>query len=331
MIKYSIIIPTRNRCNLLERCLTKISELEKPEYDYEVLVIDNGSTDNTGQTCLSFEGKINNLNYFYEEEPGLHIGRHSGARNSRGEVLCYIDDDSFADKYWLLGIEKAFKKPETILATGPILPEFEVDPPKWLKYSWNVNKNEKSLGTLTLLDFGGQEKKISPLYVWGANFIIRKKIFYQFGGTHPDCMPEESPEYIGDGETGLAKKLIEKNKQALYSPEIKIYHYVPQNRMTEGYFLTVYFMQGISDSFTDYRIEYGLYKKQKKQNKYLKLSNYFNFLKKIMLLILDNDYKKYKKILTKAKKSYNEGKLFHKQKVKTNPGLLEYVLKENYL
>jgi len=335
-MKYSIIIPAYNRSCLLERCLKHLSGLNKPDFDYEVLVADNGPTDKNKRVYESFIGKIPNLSYFYEKESGLLVGRHSGARKAQGEILCYLDEDSFVDKNWLIAIEKAFKNPEIKIATGLVLPEYEVKPPEWLKYAWIKNKHGKYLGSLSLLDFGQKEKIVSPLFVFGCNFIIRKQVFFDFKGTHPCSMPEGLFEYIGDGETGLAKKLVLKGIQALYSPEIKINHFVADSRMTEDYFVKRFFHEGICNSFTEYRQKYGLYGKER--NKYLVLANYFRFFEKLsrhfaekLLFSHDDNYKKCQKILSEAKKSYNKGKLFHKEKVENNPELLKYVLKENYL
>jgi glucosyl-dolichyl phosphate glucuronosyltransferase len=333
MIKYSIIIPTYKRKDLLIRCLNSIMGLHSPKFSHEVLIIDNFGDIN----CVfeSFKDKIPNLRYVFEKNPGLHNARHSGAKNSCGEILCFIDDDSFVDKKWLIEIEKAFLKQEVVLATGKILPEFETHPPEWLKYAWTKMSSGKFLGTLSLADFGEKQKKIAPVFAFGCNFIIRKQTFFDYNGTHPDCMPAQMVQYMGDGETGLAKKLAEKQIKAFYFPEIKVYHYVPESRMTEEYFKNVYFMQGISDSYTQYRTKHGLYKQK---SKYLVLSNYFKFFQKFLNSLLNDfifffkeDYQKFKKIHANSQKSYNEGRKFHRREVENNPELLKYVLKDNYL
>ena len=103
MIKYSIIIPTLNQAANLKKCLYHLSELNFDQNFFEVLVIDNGSTDNTMFVSLLFRNKIRNLNYHFCQDPGLMAARHMGCDKAKGEVLCYIDDDSLVTTDWLSG------------------------------------------------------------------------------------------------------------------------------------------------------------------------------------------------------------------------------------
>ena len=66
MIKYSIIIPTQNRAKILQECLEHISQLRLPKDEFEVIVMDNGSVDDTRDTVDSYQGKILHLGYKYD-------------------------------------------------------------------------------------------------------------------------------------------------------------------------------------------------------------------------------------------------------------------------
>jgi glycosyltransferase involved in cell wall biosynthesis len=344
MIEYSIIIPTYNRSDILKKCLQNICNLKKPSKNHEVLVIDNGSTDNTEETIQSFQNKIKNLRYFFDKTPGLHVGRHLGVREAKGNILCYLDDDSFVTKNWLVGIEKAFQKNDVVLAGGPDIPCYEQKSPGWLKYFWTETGFGKNLSELSLLDFGKKEKYIPTSFVYGCNFIIRKQTLIEFGGFHPDSVPRDLLRFRGDGETGLSANLNKAGIKAYYSPEIKIYHLVSKSRMTREYFEYRHYAQGISESFTRFRLENGIYsssdfdflagfeiKNSCKESFLKEITGKFNDKIKKLRLKFDFNYKEYNKIIRFSKIKFNEGKQFHKNEVEKDSELLNYVLKKDYM
>lgn len=337
MIKYSIIIPTYNGSSKLKKCLEHITDLRRPQHGFEVIVIDNGSTDDTAQIAKSYDF----VRYFYDKTPGLHTGRHLGAKEAKGEILCYIDDDSFVDKNWLIEIEKTFSETEVVLAGGSDLPHYEKRPPSWLKYFWIDSPWGKWLGQLSLIEFYNKEMKAPAWFVFGCNFIIKKQTMFENGGFNPDGMPQHIIKYRGDGETALSCKLNQKGFVAHINPKIKIYHYVPKSRMTVEYFKKRAYNQGVSDSFTQIKKENGFdYSDfipndnvdkirapffERKFNKLLK-PKIEKFLQKF-----DPQYKIYLDIKKEYEISYKEGFNFHQNEVKNDPELLKWVLKENYL
>ncbi|OFY26929.1 MAG: hypothetical protein A2X09_15090 [Bacteroidetes bacterium GWF2_43_11] len=339
MIKYSIIIPTRNRAKNLKKCLEHITQLNPPLYEYETLIIDNGSTDETKLFTTYFESIIPNIQYIYESTPGLLAARNRGLKEAKGSILCYIDDDSFVDIHWLVGIENAFQDSTVVLAGGANLPYFEAHPPRWLKYFWLDCEFGKHLWELSLLDLGNRKKQISPNFVFGCNFIIKKETLLACKGFHPDCLPEYLALYYGDGETSVAAQLNSQGISALYSPEIKIRHLVEKSRMTEEYFVKRYRNEGYTRSFIQIRKDNNLYDKisynfiRKSPPKTiigLIISKRFNILKKV-LIKLDQGYKEYMKIKTRCELRCQESYRVHQKKAKKDKDFLNYILKDNYL
>ena len=332
-IKYSIIIPTYNRAKILHKCLKHIYELENPSGNCEVLVMDNNSTDNTEEVIKTYKEKLPQLKYFLTTSPGLHIGRNLGYEKASGEILCYIDDDSFVSKGWLKGIEKAFLDPEVILVGGPCLPKYESNPPKWINKLWNKIGYGKSLGYLSLIDCGEKAKEISAFYILGCNFIVRKEILLQLEGFHPDGMPMDLVLYRGDGESYVSRRIIEMNALVKYEPEVMIHHFIPTSRMNFKYFCTRSFYQGISYSFRVVRQKYGLYSKIPIEV-YLRKNeiNIFNRLySKCENFIHLIDPRKIARMKREIKKKYKLGYLYHQNTIKENSKLLEWVLRKNYL
>ena len=121
-IKLSIVIPTRNRAAFLGKVLESVAKQPADPDIFEVLVIDNGSTDETKDVAKGFHGKIKNFRYFYDARPGLHVGRNKGLLKSRGELVGYLDDDVILFPNWINTVLKAFEDEETMGMEGSVIP-----------------------------------------------------------------------------------------------------------------------------------------------------------------------------------------------------------------
>ncbi len=225
---------------------------------FEVIIVDNGSTDSTKQIFESYRNRITNLRYCFDDTPGLHVGRHRGMQEAESETLVYADDDIEAFPTWLEAIAKDFKNNEAVLVGGKNLPQFEVPPPEWILTMWRKNSSgHRILSYLSILDLGDEVRKVDPSHVYGCNLSILKSALLDEGGFHPDSMPDDYINYRGDGESHVVGALKAKGHNALYDPKASVYHIVTRERMTERYFCNRAYRQGISDSYTSIR-EKGL-------------------------------------------------------------------------
>ncbi|WP_312562888.1 glycosyltransferase family A protein [Anaerospora sp.] len=306
----SVIIPTRNRASELNIALESIEQQNLPQDEFEVLVVDNGSIDNTGDVVKSFRDKIINLRYFFEPTPGLHVGRHCGLKNANTDILVFADDDIRAFPTWLTAIKSIFEQnPEVVLVGGKNLPDYEIEPPTWVLNLWSQCKYGKCLGYYSILDFGDDIKEISPYYVWGCNFSIRRKVLLGVGGFHPDGMPKELLEYRGDGETAVSAAIAANHWKTIYHPAASVYHLVSKQRMTVAYLYNRAYAQGISDSYTKIRADNGLLEAARSRS----TSNREMDLVKRTL-----------------RNGYEDGYAFHQLKVRSNPDILSWVLRKDY-
>lgn len=295
--KYSVIIPTRNRAASLEQTLYSLCSTQDPGHPYEVIVVDNGSTDATRQVTEVFKQALPQLKYVFEPNPGLHNGRHRGALVAKGQYLCYLDDDVKVDPLWLRSVVETFETTGAVLVGGKILPEYEQTPPDWLKeFVKPVGNYGYNIGQLTLIDLGEQIREIDPIYVWGANFSIRKDVLFECGGFRPDSMPKELLNLRGDGETGLSRAIKQKGCKAFYHPRAMVRHCISKDRLTVEYFCSRMFNQGISDSFTEIR----------------------------------NAGKLPNPVVSAVWEAYQKGKIHHRQIVQNNPDLLSWITRKDY-
>ncbi len=325
----SIIIPTLNRCDLLKKTIDSILKHNKNYELYELIVIDNGSSDATKNIFedIKHENKDAKMNYFFDDIPGLLTGRHRGVKESKGEILTFIDDDVEVSETWLNAInEIMIKRPEVSLLTGPCLPNYEINPPDWLQHFWTNDTNGKHCGWLSLMDFGLEEKEIDPLFVWGLNFTIRKSVFEDLKGFHPDSMPKKLQFYQGDGETGLSIKAKESGNMAFYSPKISLLHFVPKSRLSIEYLYERSYFQGVADGYTEIRRSNGLYFNQNKKISIKKKLK--RFIKKRILNFKSNENIPFGK---QIQDKYNEGKNFIRKNYLSNEEVKSWILKINYL
>ena len=250
MIELSVIIPTRNRADLLDATLESITKQTFPSDKFEIIVIDNGSTDNTAEICKKYQCCFPEFRYFYEPSPGLHVGRHKGAKESRSSILVYADDDIKATSSWLEGIMEAFQDTEIAMVGGNNLPLFIGTPPGWLDSLWKqIEPQANILWQLSLIDLGQEAHYINPFYIFGCNFSIRKETLISAGGFMPDCMPSHLMKYQGNGETHVSNYVAEHGLKAWFTPKATVYHTAPCARMTYHYVGFIRFRQGISDAF----------------------------------------------------------------------------------
>ena len=339
----SIIIPTLNRARQLNNALFSIVPQLKGKKDVELIIVDNGSTDDTKKICSKYDTPSINFRYYYDDIPGLLTGRHRGAKEAKGDVLCYLDDDVILNPHWVENIKIAFHKYRDIsFMTGSTLPFYESYPPDWLKYFWvNAEPSAITMCTeLSLADRGTQIKPINIHHVWGLNFCVRKKAFEKLEGFHPDCIPKKLQHFQGDGETGLTFKAEKANYKALYHPGLTLYHQIGKERLTEDYFKQRYFYIGVCMSFMEIRKRYlNTEDNESQANIKKKLS------RKILdkLYIIKNNYLffKNKKVIKEPKEitnlkaqlneEYLKGYQFHQNVFDTDEIVKNWVLKENYL
>jgi glycosyltransferase involved in cell wall biosynthesis len=255
MKKISVIIPTRNRANQLAIALKSLAGVKFPKKDFEVIVVDNGSTDQTADVAR-LEAALPQaapIRYVYEPVPGLLAGRHRGFFEAEAPLLAFLDDDVQVSEQWLDAVVESFRPGNVHLVGGPSFPKYEVEPPPWLAYLWQRNKDTALCGFLSLLDLGRVPKEIDATQVWGLNLSIRKATLQDVGGFNPDCMPRALERYQGDGETGLSLKLCNAGIKGFYHPQAAVSHLISRERLTLPAVDSRQRYQAICDSYTKLR------------------------------------------------------------------------------
>lgn len=331
----SIIIPTFNRSHQLNRTLFSLMELKTSRDLFEIIVVDNGSTDNTKDVVIKYqiENSLTKIKYFYDPIPGLLTGRHRGANEAEADVLTFIDDDVHVSSTWLDTIIDVMEnKPEISFLTGPNLPLYESYPPEWIEEFWNSTPyGGRMCDSLSLLDIGKNEIEIDPNYVWGLNFTVRKETFIELKGFQPDNMPPHLQMFQGGGETGLTQKGKKENKKALYNSGVLVYHEVPSSRLTPEYFDKRAYYLGLFLSYTELRNKhfYGNTHNINKEERFSFYKTYrlfFRFLKKGRTTPHVKS-----KVKLKYELKVKEGYDYHQKIFHENDVVKDWVFREDYM
>jgi GT2 family glycosyltransferase len=256
---HSVIVPTHGRPDLLARCLDALSRAAAPSWSWDVVVVDNSLEHDRAANARTVEsfGRSNFL-YVAMEPLGLTAARHYGAASATGDVVSYLDDDSFVSETWLVGVFDAFVRRGASFVGGPNMPDYEIPPPAWLESFWATSDGVRYLTYLSLLDAGDHRRRVLATHVYGCNLSIRRDVLERVRGFNPDSMPPGRKAFQGDGETALSVKVEAAGYPATYEPTCGIRHFVPAARMTEEYFAQRAFAFGIEASFTAIRAERGM-------------------------------------------------------------------------
>lgn len=326
----SVIIPTRNRADLLNLALKSIVNQNTSSSEFEVLVINNGSNDHTSKIVNNYKKELLNLKEIYVPEPGLHNGRHAGMKEAKGNILVFIDDDIEALPTWLTSIDIEFKDPEVVMVGGNNFPLFLKKPPVWLTRMWNRKtfKDFKSIPSLSIIEFNSSKFIFSPYLVYGCNFAIRKDVLLQAGGFHPDGMPDKLIHFRGDGETHVSRYIDKHGLKCVFNANASVYHKVLPERMTIDYFYKRSFNQGISDSYT--KLRESSPKLSGQRSTILTLIQKISVsLKRIIKKNLVSP--KEKEIINAQIAGYQEGFEFHQAAYYKSIEIRKWVHKDNYM
>ena len=133
-LKLSVVVCTRNRAASLARTLDSLARVEPPRRaDWQVVVVDNGSGDDTAQVIERFRDRLP-MRALFEPRPGVSHARNAAVAASDGDYLVWTDDDVTVCRAWLRSYESAFEAhPRAAFFGGPVRPRFVGKPPRWLR------------------------------------------------------------------------------------------------------------------------------------------------------------------------------------------------------
>lgn len=249
----AVIVCTYNRCGVLAAALNSISLSRMPEtVTWEILVIDNNSTDRTRQVVAVLSGHYpGRIRYVFEPKQGKSHALNRAIREATAEILVFTDDDVTVHPDWLRNLTAKLADPEWMGAGGRVLPIWGCTPPKWLALDWQY-----SLAPLAHFDLGSDPHELTASPI-GANMAIRSSIFGKYGGFRTDLGPSSISDYRQwsrsgpprtNEDTEFGERILAAGEKLWYAPSAIVYHAVDRNRLKKKYFLAWWFDKGRGDA-----------------------------------------------------------------------------------
>jgi glycosyltransferase involved in cell wall biosynthesis len=235
----SIAVCTRTRAGPIANLLDSITRLRiPPGITWEVVVVDNGSSDDTRQAILAYADRLP-IHYAFEETPGVANARNHAVRVLQGRHICWTDDDAEVDPEWLCAYVDAFRRyPDAALFGGKVSPVLQPPTPPW--FARLVDKYPVD-ALVASRDFGGREipLDISRDHIpWGVNHAVRTSDQRRFPY---DPQLGVSPLMRRSGEESqMMFELMTSGVTGWWIPSAHVRHIYPSNRQSLAYFYKHY-------------------------------------------------------------------------------------------
>ena len=228
----TVLLATRNRAKILRDVLENFCNLQSPPSGWKLVVIDNGSTDDTPRVLASFRDRLP-IQSAAEPMPGKNAALNAGLELLEGDLAVFTDDDVFPRSDWLVQLRRAAEaNPDYTMFGGAIRPRWEAPPPRWVNWI--------ELGPIfTITDPGLKEGPLNGLLVTliqGPNMAIRSSVFEK--GTRLDTsIGPNGPDYPMGAETELVLRLGREGYKGWHVPAAVVEHLVRKEQLEEDWVL----------------------------------------------------------------------------------------------
>lgn len=261
----SIIVPTYNKKGLLRKTIESLLEQSYPMDKYEIIIVDDGSTDGTGEWIrIQQERCICNVRYFFQKNRGPAAARNLGIKHARGETIAFIDSDCIASRTWLEEITKGYDN-DRIAGIGGLIKPIPTNS-RISQYCAYIKMNERP-----------KIDKTGITFLITGNSSFRKDYLNAVGGF------DERYTFPGGEDPDLCYRLKEKGYIFRYNRNAIVYN---PHKQTLGELAKTYFNYGKGNTFLvlrkysnwDLTTQYGV-------------RCYFLFLKaiiKMIVMMIDN-------------------------------------------
>jgi glycosyltransferase involved in cell wall biosynthesis len=255
-VDFTVIVCTYNRCQSLPSCLAALAGQEGVDgIDWEVLVVDNNSSDDTPKTVerLSRELPIK-VRYVPEAQQGLNYARNRGVASSQGTHFTFIDDDIRVSPQWLAALHQAFARTDADAVGGRIHLDPSLKLPPW------VVPGSEIAGFLGYQDFGEEPFRMDgrSKYPFGGNMSLHRRVVGRIGLFDPKLGRKGEGRKRGElfkgAETDYFHRLAAAGgARIFYEPRAIVYHRVQPHQLQQRYFLTIHFNAGYQKARYDTR------------------------------------------------------------------------------
>lgn len=240
----TVAICTFNRKEYLKKAIDSILKQTLDCNLFELLIIDNNSTDGTEELIKDNYTNSNlSIKYIKEDNQGLSYCRNTAVANSKYDFVAFLDDDGIAEPQWLTLIKNTILEEGNNIGavTGDVIPIWEIPRPDWLIPEFNIFYTIFQLSEERFVF--DKSHNHTPA---GANVVYNKKALLKNGGFNVKLGRNGSNLLSGE-ETLLHKSMIKNGYKLIYVPDIRIKHHITKARISRKWLLRRYFWGGFTN------------------------------------------------------------------------------------
>ena len=226
--KVSILFATHNGAKRLRRTMDSLVAQDFPRQNWELIIVDNASTDDTSAILSSYGDQLP-LTLVHHAEPGKSKALNAAMHLLQGELIVLTDDDIRAEPDWLSAFVKcADTNPDYGIFGGRIIPEWEKEPGKARFLDWIP------MGpTFAILD-ETDNGPCTPERIWGPNTAVRRSVLKpETTRFREDIGPAPLPIYAMGQDTEMIVRLAKTGAKAYRCGAAAIHHWIPASNVTE--------------------------------------------------------------------------------------------------
>lgn len=229
----TIAICTFNRSSLLDECLKSLTKQSVSFNDFNIIVINNNSTDNTYLVIENYKQMLPNLTYINESTQGLSYARNTAFQNTKTKWISYLDDDAKVPNNYLATQLDIIENYSPVVFGGVYLPWYHYGKPNWYKEHYASNKLKYKKPTILK----------SPYTLSGGVITFQVDSIIKHGGFRTDIGMNGNNTGYGE-ETELQLRMRSEGVPLYYFPKLIIYHVVAPYKLNVFWFIKSYFYLG---------------------------------------------------------------------------------------
>lgn len=242
-MRLSVVICTYNRGKYLPMVLDSLKKQQYPFSSFEILLVNNNSTDQTDKIIQEYqqENPTLPLTYIIEYNQGISYARNRGVTESTGDIIVFIDDDETVEPNFLRNVDDFFTRyPDAGISSGPVIPVYESQKPQWLSHY--------TMRLVTGAYQKGNHIKLLPPkdYPGTGHACFRKALFLKYGA-FDTSLGRKGNSLMGAEDKDFFLRLMHGGEKCYYLPSAKIYHHIPDSKLTDEHFKKLTYALGRSE------------------------------------------------------------------------------------
>jgi len=237
---FTVCICTRNRVKYLGPTIESVLAQKVSSGAFDVLVVDNGSTDGTSEMIAARFGRgtCEPVRCIREEVPGLSRARNRAIAETIGDFIVFLDDDAIPEPGWLQAIVAGFGAAEIQVVGGAVVPAYEQAPPPW----WSARIELVFAPHVSTFE---RHRVSQGEYPHGANIAFRRAVFARVGLFRED-LGYSGNKLIPAEESELLLRIEKSGGAILYEPAAVVRHLIPASRMDRKYLRARFYGAGLA-------------------------------------------------------------------------------------